>query len=97
MVSAHIALRLVAASILISGVAFAGSAMAKPVAEPATQKVASVVTADSGTIAAAPSAAAAPAPLATDGACSRKVKVVYAGYGEAARASCIVSSSAASN
>lgn len=99
MVSSKMTFRLLAATILLSGVAFAGAAMATPLAEtaPASQKMASVVAAPA---AAVPSSVVAPVPAAVSeapAACARKVKVVYAGYGEAARASCIVSSSAAAN
>lgn len=88
MVLPHVALRLLAASVVITGVALAGSAIAKPleVASAEVGKVASAV----------PVAAVAPSgPVAATepvAACARKVKVIYAGYGEADRASCIVSS-----
>lgn len=98
MVLPHVALRLMAAACLIGGVALAGSAMAKPLSSEA--KVASAAPAMTAPVApaiVAPSmpatVAAAPVADAQDG-CTRKVKVVYAGYGEASRAGCVVSSRA---
>ena len=90
MVLPHVALRLLAASVVITGVALAGSAMAKPL------EVASASEAAKVTSATPVAAVAAPAPVASEpvAACARKVKVIYAGYGEADRASCIVSSKA---
>ncbi|MDB5512232.1 MAG: hypothetical protein JWR08_1715 [Enterovirga sp.] len=98
MVLPQVALRLMAASVLIGGVALAGSAIAKPLSSEA--KVASAEPAM--TASAAPSIVSAsipetgPATRAADGqdGCTRKVKVVYAGYGEASRAGCVVSSRA---
>jgi hypothetical protein len=90
MVTPHIALRLLAATVLLSGVALAGSAMAKPTA--GETAIASAATTS------VPTEVAATAPVSVDasaGGCARKVKVVYAGYGEAARASCGVASATA--
>ena len=81
MVLPNVALRLLAAGCVITGVAFAGGAMAAPGAteltEPAT------------TVAVAADAVEKPNP-----ACTRKVKVVYAGYGEADRLGCTNSAKA---
>jgi hypothetical protein len=77
MVSSSVIVRLVAATFLLTGVAFAGSAIAKPAD--------SAADASGDTTA---SAAASSAGSEASGPCARKVKVVYAGYGEAARAGC---------
>ena len=100
MISSQMTLRLLAASLLLSGVAFAGAAMAKPTGEAAPQKVAVAITTVSASDSVASTSALAPAQAVVSEAspaCARKVKVIYAGYGEAARASCIVSSSAAAD
>ena len=93
MLMPHVALRMLAACLILAGVLLAGGAMAKPSAPAATPGVvlaASAVPTPAAVAASAPSASlAAEAP-----ACSRKVKVVYAGYGEAARADCAVATTA---
>ena len=81
MVTRFIAIRLFATTVLLGGVALAGSAMAKPGANETT--LASV--SDAATVASAPSVAAVHDAAA---GCTRKVKVVYAGYGEADRVGC---------
>ena len=91
MVTPHIAARLVAATVLLGSIAIAGSAMAKPVAGETT--LASAETSVPAGVAVAPPAALAE-PVS---GCGRKVKVVYAGYGEADRAGCSVSAKAAAN
>ena len=97
MVTSRMTLRLLAASLLVSGVAFTGAALAKPLAETASaapQKVAVAAVTPASVV---PASVMAPVPAVVSDAspaCARKVKVIYAGYGEAARASCIVSSSA---
>lgn len=102
MISTRMTLRLLATTLILSGVAFAGAAMAKPLTDtiPAgSQKVASSVTA-AGVGTAVPASVVAPVPAAvsdTAPACARKVKMIYAGYGEAARASCVVSTSASAD
>lgn len=74
MVRIGMTVRLLAVSALLTGVAFAGNAVAAP--SEAASKLAD---------AAATSAATAAAEVSP---CARKVKVVYAGYGEAERAGC---------
>ena len=94
MVTPFIAVRLVAATVLLGSVALAGSAMAKPVTgETTLASAAPVATSLSAVV--ATSAPVASADQATG--CSRKVKVVYAGYGEADRAGCSVSAKSAAN
>ena len=98
MVQPSVALRLVATACLLAGVAFAGSAMAKPgdtrSTSPAAKVVASAEAAVKPTIVEAPSVASAA--LKDDvPACARKVKVIYAGYGEADRAACAISAKVA--
>jgi hypothetical protein len=89
MVLPHVALRLLASSVVITGVALAGSAMAKPLEVASASDVAKVASTAPAAALAAAAPVAASAPVA---ACARKVKVIYAGYGEADRASCLVSS-----
>jgi hypothetical protein len=94
MVTPYIAVRLVAATVLLGSVAVAGTAMAKPGAGETT--LASATPAATSI----PAAVAVTTPVAvTEPAtgCARKVKVVYAGYGEADRAGCSVSAKAAAN
>ena len=94
MVTPYIAVRLVAATVLLSGVALAGSAMAKPASGEATLASAAPVSSS------VPTTVAVTAPVAvvdSTSGCARKVKVVYAGYGEADRAGCAVSAKAAAN
>ena len=85
MITRFIAVRLVATTVLLGSVALAGSAMAKPAANETTL----ASTSDVATIPAAVAADDNPA------ACTRKVKVVYAGYGEADRAGCAGSAKSA--
>ena len=91
MVTPHIAVRLVAATVLLGSVALAGGAMAAgettlASAAPAATSVPAVVAVS------APVAVTEPVT-----GCGRKVKIVYAGYGEADRAGCGSSAKAASN
>ncbi|MDB5589807.1 hypothetical protein [Enterovirga sp.] len=82
MVTPFIAIRLAAATLLLGSVALAGDAMAKPAANETT--LASMP-------AAMPTAVVAAAPMTVEDSasgCARKVKVVYAGYGEADRMGC---------
>lgn len=90
MITPNIALRLVAATVVLGGVALAGSAMAKPASAETTLAAAGASTS-------VPPSVAVSAPVAVNepGSCARKVKVVYAGYGEADRAGCIGASTAA--
>ena len=94
MVTPHIAVRLVAATVLLGSIAMTGSAMAKPNAGETTLASAAPVdtSVPTSVAVATPVSLAEPAP-----GCSRKVKVVYAGYGEADRAGCSVSAKAAAN
>ncbi len=100
MVQPAVALRLVAAACLLAGVAFAGGAMAKPADARST--------ATAGKVAAFAEAAAKPAAVESPSvasvvlkeavpACARKVKVIYAGYGEADRATCAASAKVAAD
>lgn len=89
MVLPQVALRLLAASVVISGVALAGGVMAKPLEVASAGDVAKVTSAAPQAALAVTAPVAASAPVA---ACARKVKVIYAGYGEADRASCMASS-----
>lgn len=75
MVLPHVALRLLAATALLAGVAIAGGAVAATADAPAPN---------------ADVTAAAPVADTAVPSCARKVKVVYAGYGEAERAGCAV-------
>lgn len=89
MVTPNIALRLVAATVLLGSVAVAGSAMAAPTGE-------ATLAANTANTSVPPSVAVtAPVAVNEPGTCTRKVKVIYAGYGEAARAGCIGSSTSA--
>jgi hypothetical protein len=85
MVTPFVAIRLFTATVLLGSVVLAGSAMAKPaggeVALASAAAPAASVPASVAVTASVP--ASEPA-----SACTRKVKVVYAGYGEAARAGC---------
>jgi hypothetical protein len=72
--------RLVTATVLLGSVALAGSAMAKPAGGEVALASAALPRPPS-----LPRLRAASEPAS---ACTRKVKVVYAGYGEAARAGC---------
>jgi hypothetical protein len=94
MVTPFIAVRLVAATVLLGGVALAGSAIAKPGAGEATLASAAPVSSS------VPAAVAVTAPVVMAepaSPCGRKVKVVYAGYGEAERAGCSLSAKSAAN
>jgi hypothetical protein len=94
MVTPNIAARLFAATVLLGSVALAGSAMAKPVAGETTLASAAPVEAS---VPSAVTGAASASLGETSTGCSRKVKVVYAGYGEADRAGCSVSAKAVAN
>ncbi|MGA0598890.1 hypothetical protein [Enterovirga sp. CN4-39] len=83
MITPFVAVRLVAATVVLGGVALAGSAIAKPLAAETTL-AANVAAPVSGPVAAAATMAE------PDAACARKVKVVYSGYGEADRIACAV-------
>jgi hypothetical protein len=85
MVTPFVAIRLVTATVLLGSVALAGSAMAKP----AGGEVALASAAAPASVASTAAPTSEPA-----SACARKVKVVYAGYGEAARAGCPAPTSA---
>jgi hypothetical protein len=81
MVPPNVAIRLLAAACVLTGVAFAGGAMAASNGPDLTAPTVSVsVQTD---------AADKPNP-----ACARKVKVVYAGYGEADRIGCATTAKA---
>ena len=75
MIQPTMALRLVAASLLVTMVALGGGAIAAPGDMPLPGSDAKVVAAEAAIQAEVPT-------------CTRKVKVVYAGYGEADRATC---------
>lgn len=81
MVQPIVALRLLAATCVITGVAFAGGAMAAAGAPELTEPATSI-------------SAPADAVEKPNPACLRKVKVVYAGYGEADRLGCSVAAKA---
>lgn len=81
--------------LLIGFAAGAGASAAKPARSAAVVKVASsveTIQAAPASVTAIPAAQTATAPVASVPACARKVKVVYAGYGEADRAGCSVAS-----
>ena len=91
MITTSIAIRLVAATVVLGSVALAGGAMAKPAANETAMAAAAST--------AVPASVAARASVAVDdtaAGCSRKVKVVYAGYGEADRMGCAAGAKSAS-
>jgi hypothetical protein len=81
MVTPFVAIRLVTATVLLGSVMLAGSAIAKPAGGEVALASAAAPTTSIAATASAPTSEPA-------SACARKVKVVYAGYGEAARAGC---------
>lgn len=104
MLSSQVTVRLLATTILLTGIALAGAAVAAPLPEKAAVaqgKMATVTSPTAAAVSAVPASVVAPVPAAVSEApaCARKVKMIYAGYGEAARAtaSCAVSKSAAAD
>ena len=102
MLSSRVTVRLLGTAILFTGLALAGAAVAAPLPEkvPAAQgKVAEVSSLAAAATTAVPQGvvAAVPTVVGAAPACARKVKMIYAGYGEAARASCAESKSAAAD
>ena len=93
MITRNIAFRLLTTTVLLGSVVVAGSAMAKPADGETT--IASAASA-AGPVPATV-AVTAPVAMSETSGCARKVKVVYAGYGEAARAACVTTSNAAAN
>lgn len=92
------AIGMLAVPCLLMGFAVgADASAAKPARSAANVKVASsveAIQAAPASVTAPPAAQAAAAPAASVPACARKVKVIYAGYGEADRAGCSVASAA---
>lgn len=90
------AIGILAVPCLLMGFA-AGASAANPAKSAASVKVASTVEtvqAAPASVTAIPAAQAVIAPATSVPACARKVKVIYAGYGEADRAGCSVASAA---
>ena len=91
MMKPEVALRLLAAACLLAGIAVAGGAMAKSGDMPGGAngaKVAAVAQPAAAPVEAAVTPKTVPAVREAMPPCARKVKVVYAGYGEADRAAC---------
>jgi hypothetical protein len=91
MVLPHVALRMIAACSILLGLVFAGGAMAKSAPDAKAPAATAPIAVANATVPA--TSAPAVQAVAAD-PCARKVKVIYAGYGEASRASCVTTSSA---
>ena len=96
MMKAHVALRLLGTACLLAVVVAAGGAMAKSADAPTRANGGKMVAAVTQPVSAPIETPAAikelPVIKEATPACARKVKVVYAGYGEADRATCSTTS-----